>query len=450
MTDRETLQAGSAQGVDETGWIIEKDDPPVYHLVSGDHDEHWTDDVNKALRFARKEDADAYVDHVGWTSPPVRTAEHMWIAPRVVRWDRPALPAYADPNFRYDEKTASYVRIKNDDAPPQNPSCSSGSVCGDEALIKTISQIVYQEASISHYGDESEVDNSDYVAREIVRALTAPRSESSAGWREALELAKNIIFGAQHAADRERNYAKSAEYQSCIDIIDAALSPPAATSGDFEQWAKGWHRTCETIMTMLGLSCSGSPEEMLGEVQGYLAKAPTERSVAWREADKKKFDDLLDDVLQADADYNAAGIVEGKYRRQDYLDARQKLEEWVFAAALASPASPGAWRDEVIEECARLVEPKTLRPCDCEPFGCYCHNNGDAATVASWDAETATAKAIRALKAAPDAAVTKSAPAGRDLTPDERAGVERALLASSQLVDDLRSPPDCSNKERQP
>jgi hypothetical protein len=70
---------------DETAWLIEQDDPPVYHLVSGDHDECWTSDVNKALRFARKEDAEAYIDHVGWTVPPVRAAEHMWPIPRAVR-----------------------------------------------------------------------------------------------------------------------------------------------------------------------------------------------------------------------------------------------------------------------------------------------------------------------------------------------------------------------------
>ena len=73
---------------DQAGWIIEQDDPPIYHTVSSDHDEHWTSDVNKALRFARKKDAEAYVDHVGWTVPPVRIAEHMWPLPRVVHLNR--------------------------------------------------------------------------------------------------------------------------------------------------------------------------------------------------------------------------------------------------------------------------------------------------------------------------------------------------------------------------
>lgn len=69
--------------MDQTGWLIEKDDPPVYAVLSDDYDEHWTPDANKALRFARQEDAQAYINHIGWTSPPVRCAEHMWPALRI-------------------------------------------------------------------------------------------------------------------------------------------------------------------------------------------------------------------------------------------------------------------------------------------------------------------------------------------------------------------------------
>ena len=60
-----------------------------------------------------------------------------------------------------------------------NAQLAAGTPSNDEALIKEISQIVYQEASISHYGEEEvEVDNSDYVAREIVRHI---RHHSPAG-----------------------------------------------------------------------------------------------------------------------------------------------------------------------------------------------------------------------------------------------------------------------------
>lgn len=49
-------------------------------------------------------------------------------------------------------------------------------------------------------------------------------TDAAAPVREALELAKNIIFGSQFVATRERNYAKASEYQSYIDTIDASLA----------------------------------------------------------------------------------------------------------------------------------------------------------------------------------------------------------------------------------
>ena len=51
-------------------------------------------------------------------------------------------------------------------------------------------------------------------------------AETNERLREALELAKNIIFGGKHLADRERNYAKSAEYQSYLDTLEVALASP--------------------------------------------------------------------------------------------------------------------------------------------------------------------------------------------------------------------------------
>lgn len=91
MTDN---PSSLAEAKDETGWLIEMNDPPVYHIVSSDHDEHWTADANAALRFARREDAQAYVEHIGWTSPPVRVAEHMWPA-----LSRPAVQTDAHNSF---------------------------------------------------------------------------------------------------------------------------------------------------------------------------------------------------------------------------------------------------------------------------------------------------------------------------------------------------------------
>lgn len=56
---------------------------------------------------------------------------------------------------------------------------------------------------------------------------------------------------------------------------------------------------------------------------------------------------------------------------------------------------PVGVREAVIEQCAKLVEPKRPRPCDCER--CDCGNSGDLEAVAAWDADAANAKAIRAL-----------------------------------------------------
>jgi hypothetical protein len=46
------------------------------------------------------------------------------------------------------------------------------------------------------------------------------------------------------------------------------------------------------------------------------------------------------------------------------------------------------------EACARVCEPKTLRPCDCE--SCDCGNSTSARMVAEWDESANIAKAIRA------------------------------------------------------
>ena len=50
---------------------------------------------------------------------------------------------------------------------------------------------------------------------------------------------------------------------------------------------------------------------------------------------------------------------------------------------------------DALEEAAKVVAPKTPRPCACE--SCDCGNQDDAQRVAEWDAENAAASAIRAL-----------------------------------------------------
>lgn len=45
------------------------------------------------------------------------------------------------------------------------------------------------------------------------------------------------------------------------------------------------------------------------------------------------------------------------------------------------------------ERCAKLCEPKTPRPCDCD--SCYCGNIDDAIACAMWDSDMALANLIR-------------------------------------------------------
>lgn len=50
------------------------------------------------------------------------------------------------------------------------------------------------------------------------------------------------------------------------DAIDAWNKRPD------DEWAKKWHETCEVMMTVAGLSSSGSPREMLAEFQAWAAQ----------------------------------------------------------------------------------------------------------------------------------------------------------------------------------
>ena len=65
--------------VREVGWLIEINEqagPTYFQLVV---DDQWTRDSLAALRFARKQDAEAYINDIGWTRAVA--VEHMWLDP---------------------------------------------------------------------------------------------------------------------------------------------------------------------------------------------------------------------------------------------------------------------------------------------------------------------------------------------------------------------------------
>ena len=75
--------------VRETGWLIELKPsvvttPVWFQLVS---DDDWTSDASKALRFARKQDAEAYIESVGWTG--AFSSEHEWSDPPLLGSKQP-------------------------------------------------------------------------------------------------------------------------------------------------------------------------------------------------------------------------------------------------------------------------------------------------------------------------------------------------------------------------
>lgn len=61
-------------------------------------------------------------------------------------------------------------------------------------------------------------------------------------------------------------------YQSLTTFDRRSEAIAAWNRRSDDEWAKKWHETCETMMTMAGLSYSGRPKEMLAEFQQWLAE----------------------------------------------------------------------------------------------------------------------------------------------------------------------------------
>lgn len=65
----------------ETGWLAElisRSGPPTWWTLTDTEGEggYFTNDSVKALRFARKQDAESYIEDAGWTE--VIPTEHQW------------------------------------------------------------------------------------------------------------------------------------------------------------------------------------------------------------------------------------------------------------------------------------------------------------------------------------------------------------------------------------
>ena len=61
---------------EETGWLVELKGTQPTWLENVFGDDTWTADASKAIRFARKRDAEHVIAEVGWTE--AFASEHIW------------------------------------------------------------------------------------------------------------------------------------------------------------------------------------------------------------------------------------------------------------------------------------------------------------------------------------------------------------------------------------
>lgn len=68
---------------EEIGWLIEVfgQGSSTYYGKTDEGVLGMTGDHNAAIRFARREDAQATIDDIGWTE--AQPVEHMWIGPEL-------------------------------------------------------------------------------------------------------------------------------------------------------------------------------------------------------------------------------------------------------------------------------------------------------------------------------------------------------------------------------
>lgn len=72
----------SVKGASNIGWLVERNDlgAPRWLCFGPRHrDTTYTTDATKALRFVRKEDAEAAMYHLENNDPVLRVTEHVWL-----------------------------------------------------------------------------------------------------------------------------------------------------------------------------------------------------------------------------------------------------------------------------------------------------------------------------------------------------------------------------------
>jgi hypothetical protein len=98
-------------------------------------------------------------------------------------------------------------------------------------------------------------------------------------------------------------------FEELQDFMSRERGPePEPTKEDFAKWARVWHDTCETIMTLLDLPGGGSPQEMLAQVQARGVAQPKLEPLGFMTVDEwpKEIDErVLIYVVHQNAQYEA-------------------------------------------------------------------------------------------------------------------------------------------------
>lgn len=153
-------------------------------------------------------------------------------------------------------------------------------------------------------------------------------------------------------------------------IRKASLHPqpqqadPTPTKEDFAKWSRVWHDTCETMMTVLGLSGNGSPQEMLVAVQAHVSAQPQQADVRGA-----VIDPVRDAFRNADAQdwrYIAEQIIgfggHDKFWRAVFKDVRTALSTSTDADA---PVQGDGVREALEKIAAIAPETDLNRGCQC-------------------------------------------------------------------------------------
>ncbi len=231
------------EAVDELGWLIElRGDVPKWWSLDHSPEPDWTQDASRALRFARKADADAYISDIGWTE--AFASEHMWPAHKPHDWFE----------FKGMKCCRSCGYVWNDTS--DSRSCKGPAKVGPRSALTPLPAPVGGEAYLHNARDvisaldaalaaaEAEVerlqDDEDKAAREMQVVIQGLRDRATTAEARADAATQEEIARLTHERDEARTSWKQAVdlYEMEVARVDPALAEIARLREALEPFAK--------------------------------------------------------------------------------------------------------------------------------------------------------------------------------------------------------------------